>query len=173
MLQASLWLVKKYGHFIWLPKFFFAPSRFLLQGSSSKFIPETPRTFPLHTMSSVATEKVRALRMKTKVLCHISLHVAGIFTKIHSWDPTHIPCTCYEFSWNQRKSKGTSLEGHSTYSAVSLAPVTGTFSTYRNLDTTCIAYMFRWIGEELRALYVKTEAHPLSVKFWDWFNIST
>jgi hypothetical protein len=79
--------------------------------------------------------------MKTKVRRPISLQVAGIFMKIHTRDLTHIPCKCYEFSWNQRKSKDTSHEGHSTYSAVSRAPITGTFLTYRNLDTTRIAYI--------------------------------
>jgi hypothetical protein len=68
--------------------------------------------------------------------------------KTHTWDSTHIPCTCYEFSWNSRKSKGTSHEGHNTYSAVFRAPITGTFPTYRILDPTCIAYTFRWIGED-------------------------
>jgi hypothetical protein len=55
-----------------------------VMGSSWKFIPKTPRTFPAHALSLVAIEEVRALRMKTKVFRHISLQVACIFMKIHT-----------------------------------------------------------------------------------------
>jgi hypothetical protein len=108
----------------------------------------------------------------------ISLPVPGIFMQAHTWDATHIPCTCYEFSCNQRKSKANSQEGHSSYSAISRAPTTGTFLTNRNFDTTRIAYTFRCIGEELSALYVKTQvdcflnimAHTQKPDFVFWRN---
>ena len=150
----------------------------MLQGSSWKFIPQTPRTFAAHALSLVAIEEeARTLRMKTKVLRPISFHVTGIFMKTHTWDPTYILCTCYESSWKQRKGKSTSHEGHCTYSDVSLAPITGTFLKYLNLDATRIAYTFRWIDEELRALYMKTQilirlnstlvrGHMLDIHLW-------
>ena len=82
---------------------------------SPKFICVTLRVFFIHPLSFlVIGQEIWALRMTTIILLRpISLSVTGIFMKIHTWDPTHIPCTCSELSCN-RRSKGTSHEDQNT-----------------------------------------------------------